>query len=615
MTTYNTRNPLGSSAAKDLYDNAQNLDHLSNDLINEKWKDRFGVDRLTWHGIEALSKRAMSSYGYITLDCFEDGNTLTLPNQVLRLEATGEYYRWDGSLPKTVPAGSTPETSGGIGLGAWLSVGDATVRGWVKSNTGLSDTVDELIANLNTVGAGVIHGTHEVPPSGMMIPPLSHLSATGQSIAFIGEQFQSSGYFHKTGNATVELSNQDPNAPSATVDTILYIDPEWIETEAYPQKTVIENIAVLGDEDTHNECGIYILQGGGYSLKNIDAHHVSYGLRMGDVWLTTVDKFHTMGAIRQDLGTSTTYINCWAKGLSDLRGAHHYENVSYSNWIGCASDGALNGAYYFKSTTGVLNGCGAEASTVSTGNTGLALTIDSGNKLTINNFQYRPLTTDTIALITVGDNNALTINRFNSNVGVAYQSPDIYVYGNDSVITVNSSRFRAGRSSPIIHIAPGSTSMVIVNMDNGNKAIYTSGATSTAPLVEYMFDSGTFSPTVQIGGSTVGITYLARSGSWVKNGNTITAHVSVSLSSKGTNVGGVSVAALPFVVPENTGGILISYSGISAGPICVGTSTQSNSMLIRRMANTATVTLSNAEIDNSFSISFTYTCRASSMFD
>lgn len=31
MTTYNTGNPLGSSAAKDLYDNAQNFDHLSND--------------------------------------------------------------------------------------------------------------------------------------------------------------------------------------------------------------------------------------------------------------------------------------------------------------------------------------------------------------------------------------------------------------------------------------------------------------------------------------------------------------------------------------------------------------------------------------------------------
>jgi hypothetical protein len=123
MTTYNTGNPVGSAAAQDLYDNAQNLDHLSNDMENEKWPDRLGRDRLTWYGIEKMSQDAIAGYGYITIDSFEDGATLTLPNQVLRLKDSGEYYRWDGSLPKTVPAGSTPESAGGIGAGAWLSVG------------------------------------------------------------------------------------------------------------------------------------------------------------------------------------------------------------------------------------------------------------------------------------------------------------------------------------------------------------------------------------------------------------------------------------------------------------------------------------------------------------
>lgn len=69
--------------------------------------------------------------------------TLALPNQVLRLEATGEYYRWDGALPKTVPAGSTPQSTGGIGLGAWLSVGDATLRENLSSNA--NGMGDELI--------------------------------------------------------------------------------------------------------------------------------------------------------------------------------------------------------------------------------------------------------------------------------------------------------------------------------------------------------------------------------------------------------------------------------------------------------------------------------------
>ncbi|MDI5633348.1 hypothetical protein MJM96_24410, partial [Salmonella enterica subsp. enterica serovar Anatum] len=77
--------------------------------------------------------QAISQVGYITLKSFQTGaplpgNQLTLPNQVLQDETNGEYYRWDGDFPKTVAAGSTPATTGGVGSGAWLSVGDATLR-------------------------------------------------------------------------------------------------------------------------------------------------------------------------------------------------------------------------------------------------------------------------------------------------------------------------------------------------------------------------------------------------------------------------------------------------------------------------------------------------------
>lgn len=52
MTTYNTRNPLGSQDPRDLFDNAQNMDHAANSLTAEEWIDRFGKSRKTWHGIE-----------------------------------------------------------------------------------------------------------------------------------------------------------------------------------------------------------------------------------------------------------------------------------------------------------------------------------------------------------------------------------------------------------------------------------------------------------------------------------------------------------------------------------------------------------------------------------
>ena len=127
MTTTPTNLPIPSEDPRDLKFNAGKFDEVvSSDA--HYYTDRFGVQRWTIAGFQYTALEAIRAYGYITMDSFEDGATLTLPNQVLRYESNGEYYRWDGSLPKSVPAGSTPATTGGVGLGAWLSVGDAVLR-------------------------------------------------------------------------------------------------------------------------------------------------------------------------------------------------------------------------------------------------------------------------------------------------------------------------------------------------------------------------------------------------------------------------------------------------------------------------------------------------------
>lgn len=89
--------------------------------------DRLGQKHYTIEGINYLARQSIAAFGYITIDSFEDGANITLQNQVLRLESTGEYYRWDGGLPKVVPADSTPESSGGVGTGKWLGVGSASL--------------------------------------------------------------------------------------------------------------------------------------------------------------------------------------------------------------------------------------------------------------------------------------------------------------------------------------------------------------------------------------------------------------------------------------------------------------------------------------------------------
>jgi len=73
---------------------------------------------------------------YNRLVSFEAGNTLTYANDVLLLESSGDYYQWEGVLPKVVPAGSTPASTGGIGPGAWVNKGDASLRNDLSLSTG-----------------------------------------------------------------------------------------------------------------------------------------------------------------------------------------------------------------------------------------------------------------------------------------------------------------------------------------------------------------------------------------------------------------------------------------------------------------------------------------------
>lgn len=136
MATTPTNKPIPSEDPRDLKFNAGKIDEVVTSEAHY-YTDRFGVRRWTIAGFQYTAEEAIRKYGYITMDNFEDGATLTLPNQTLRYEANGEYYRWDGEFPKIVPAGSTPDSTGEVKLGAWVSVGDAALRGELADEDGL----------------------------------------------------------------------------------------------------------------------------------------------------------------------------------------------------------------------------------------------------------------------------------------------------------------------------------------------------------------------------------------------------------------------------------------------------------------------------------------------
>lgn len=108
---------------------------------------------------QLLDPAETGSLGYILVDSFEKGAEITTRYQALHFENNGEYYRWDGELPKSVLANSTPENSGGIGIGKWIGIGDASARTYVENNFDKLSYLKENLSNLIGGNIGDIQTT------------------------------------------------------------------------------------------------------------------------------------------------------------------------------------------------------------------------------------------------------------------------------------------------------------------------------------------------------------------------------------------------------------------------------------------------------------------------
>lgn len=169
MATIPTQNAVPSEAPRDLKFNSGKIDEFVTSLEHE-YKDRFGRCHMTIEGIKWMfdqlverfkvdMNQAIIAAGYIPMDSFQQGAEITKRNEILRDETTGEYYRWDGDLPKSVPAGSTPESAGGVGMGSWVGVGDASLRGDLKSSA--VNSGDALIAVQQPIMGAAIRTQHD----------------------------------------------------------------------------------------------------------------------------------------------------------------------------------------------------------------------------------------------------------------------------------------------------------------------------------------------------------------------------------------------------------------------------------------------------------------------
>ncbi len=123
MTTQPTNLPVPSESPRDLKFNAGKIDEFVTSLALQ-YIDRFGNAHYTIEGLKQLVLQQIYNLGWNTVGTFQDGAIISAAGDIIQDESTGVWYRWDdlSTLPKSVPAGSTPDSTGGVGEGKWLAV-------------------------------------------------------------------------------------------------------------------------------------------------------------------------------------------------------------------------------------------------------------------------------------------------------------------------------------------------------------------------------------------------------------------------------------------------------------------------------------------------------------
>ena len=259
MTTFNTGNPIGSTDSRDRLDNTENMDYLENSTTELTHPDRLGTVRKTRHGMEAEHDAQISAHevehdaqmqafeadfdgrlagmAFTRVGSFTTGATLTDMRQVLVWEASqggdGHEYGWTGSFSpsgKVVIAGSNPETTGGIGAGAWIDRTDVALRGELGYIDGLHDISVSVV-----VGDGVTDNR----------PAVYAANALGRPIKFVGVSVIGSAL---TITAPIVDTMQQifSEASVVTIDNNQPVRPEWFGWSVENIKRAVDSLPLSG---------------------------------------------------------------------------------------------------------------------------------------------------------------------------------------------------------------------------------------------------------------------------------------------------------------------------------------------------------------------------------
>ena len=110
-----------------------------------------------------LWRRSLAEAGLtLVAGSFEEGATINSKTDAVWHIAGGQCYTWDGALPKTIPANSTPASSDGVSASGWKPQTDLDLRSDLASTSDVN-LGDALLGAKNARWAGTVGRTqHDV---------------------------------------------------------------------------------------------------------------------------------------------------------------------------------------------------------------------------------------------------------------------------------------------------------------------------------------------------------------------------------------------------------------------------------------------------------------------
>jgi hypothetical protein len=168
-------------------------------------------------------------------------------------------------------------------------------------------------------------------------------------------------------------------------------------------------------------------------------------------------------------------------------------------------------------------------------------------------------------------------------------------------ILANSLRLFGNNASGITvgttgDVTVGAGNVVMATSGKGIDFSATAGTGTSELLADY--EEGTFTPTLQFSGLSVGVTYTNRTGIYTKVGRIVHFSGRIDLSSKGTSVGDATIAGLPFAA--NTGAASVGYqSSIAPSDKQAILTIDTLSLIVRYASGTTTAASTDTNFSNS----------------